>query len=53
MEGWQQSTHDKFQGVYPESLLLFYINHLGSELAKMTELFAPLKAAPATSTSPA
>ncbi len=41
VDGWQQSTHEKFKGVYPESLLLFYINHLGSELVKSTELFAP------------
>ena len=40
-EGWQQSTFDKFKDVYPHSLLLFYINHLGSELGKATELFAP------------
>lgn len=41
VDGWQQSTYEKFKGVYQESLLLFYINHLGSELAKTTELFAP------------
>jgi hypothetical protein len=41
VEGWQKSTYAKFQGVYPESLLLFYINHLGSELSKSTELFVP------------
>ena len=40
-DGWQQKTYDHFKSVYPESLLLFYINHLGVELAKSRELFVP------------
>ena len=40
-EGWQHKVFEKFKGVYPESLLLFYINHLGWELGKSTELYLP------------
>lgn len=39
VDQWPQTTYDKFKSVYPESLLLFYINHLGFELDKWTELF--------------
>ncbi len=47
--GWEQRAYDHFKGLYPEALLLFYINHLGSELGKSTELFKPQEtgAAPA------
>jgi hypothetical protein len=38
-EGWQQRVVDKFKGAYPEPLLLFYINHLGWELAKTETVF--------------
>lgn len=40
-EGWQKRVFEQFKSVYPESLLLFYINHLGVELAKSSELFLP------------
>jgi hypothetical protein len=40
-EGWQQKAYDQFKSVYPESLLLFYINHLGVEVGKSSELFVP------------
>jgi hypothetical protein len=40
-DGWQQRVVDKFQDVYPSSVLLFYVNHLGWELGKSTELFLP------------
>ena len=40
-EGWPERVYAKFKGVYPESLLLFYINHLGWELGKWTELYRP------------
>src|SRR5271165_3840373 len=40
-EGWQQRVCDRFQNVYPPSLLFFYVNHLGWELGKSTELFLP------------
>jgi len=37
--GWQQRTYEKFKDVYPPQVLLFYINHLGWELAKSEEVF--------------
>lgn len=40
-EGWQQRVFDHFQGKFPNSLLLLYVNHLGWELLKAEELFAP------------
>ena len=44
-EGWQQRTYEHFKGTYTDSLLLFYINHLGVELGKSDELFVPHQAA--------
>lgn len=44
-EGWQQRVFDEFRGKYNESLLLFYINHLGWEVMKTTEVFQPSPAA--------
>ena len=38
-EGWQQKTFDKFKDAYPKPLLLFYINHLGWEVAKTEQVF--------------
>lgn len=40
-EGWQQRVFDTFRGKYNEAVLLFYINHLGWELIKTTEVFQP------------
>lgn len=40
-EGWPERVFEKFKGVFPEGLLLFYINHLGWELGKWTELYRP------------
>ena len=40
-EGWQQRTFENFRGKYPDALLLFYLNHLGVELLKEGQLFAP------------
>ena len=40
-EGWQGRVFERFRGTYPEPLLLFYINHLGWELAGATEAFVP------------
>ncbi len=40
-EGWQQRAFEKFRGVYPEPVLLFYVNHLAWETDKNTELFRP------------
>lgn len=40
-EGWQQRTFEHFRGKFPDSLLLFYVNHLGWELLKEEQMFAP------------
>jgi hypothetical protein len=39
--GWQQRTVEHFEGKFPNALLLFYVNHLGWELLKQEQLFAP------------
>ncbi len=39
-DGWQQRVFVEFRGKYPEDVLLFYINHLGSEVAKSESIFA-------------
>jgi hypothetical protein len=38
-EGWQQRSYEKFKDAYPPQVLLFYINHLGWEVAKSEEVF--------------
>ena len=38
-DGWQQRTFDKFKDTYPHAVLLFYINHLGWEVAKAEQVF--------------
>ena len=43
-EGWQQKVYDKFKSVYPEPVLLFYINHLAWEVAKAETVFQPAAA---------
>jgi hypothetical protein len=40
-EGWEVRVYEKFRDVYPEPVLLFYINHLAWELAGAPEAFAP------------
>jgi hypothetical protein len=40
-EGWQARAFDRFRTEYPESLLLFYISHLGWELGGETSVFLP------------
>jgi hypothetical protein len=37
-EGWQQRVFEHFRGQYPDTLLLFYINHLALEVQKAEEL---------------
>jgi hypothetical protein len=39
--GWQQRAFDHFKEKFPDALLLFYVNHLGLELLKEEQLFAP------------
>src|SRR5262249_4470556 len=38
-EGWEQRAFEKFKSVYPEPVLLFYVNHLGWELTKSEQVF--------------
>ncbi len=40
-EGWAQRTFEKFRDVYPQAVLLFYVNHLGWELKSGEQPFAP------------
>jgi hypothetical protein len=40
-EGWQKDVWAKFNGSFSPAALLFYINHLGWEIAKSEEVFAP------------
>jgi hypothetical protein len=40
-DGWQQRAWDQFHATYPAPALLFYINHLGWEIAKAEDVFAP------------
>jgi len=40
-DGWAERAFEKFRGVYPEPLLLFYLNHLGWELKTAERPFAP------------
>ncbi len=41
-EGWEARTLEKFRGVYPETVLIFYINHLRWELLGATEPYRPV-----------
>ncbi|MGH9674587.1 MAG: hypothetical protein ACRD44_15515 [Bryobacteraceae bacterium] len=40
-EGWQQRAWDQFHKIYPEPVLLFYLNHLACEVLKSDEVFSP------------
>jgi hypothetical protein len=40
-DGWSQRAYDKFKGTYPDALLLFYLNHLASEVDENAGLFQP------------
>jgi hypothetical protein len=40
-EGWEDRLLEKFQGVYPEPLLIFYINHLRWELLGAADPYRP------------
>ncbi len=40
-EGWEQRVFEQFRAKYPEPLLVFYINHLGLELAQAEQVFQP------------
>ena len=40
-DGWQDSAWGAFREKYPQAPLLFYLNHLGWEVAEQKEVFAP------------
>jgi hypothetical protein len=40
-DGWQQRVWEKYKGQFPAATLLFYINHLGWEVAKAEDVFNP------------
>jgi hypothetical protein len=40
-DGWQQSAWEQFREKFAKAPLLFYINHLGWEVAESKEVFAP------------
>jgi hypothetical protein len=40
-EGWQARAWERFRSEYPESLLIFYINHLAFEMAGDQTAFLP------------
>jgi hypothetical protein len=46
-DGWSERSYEKFKDTYPPTVLLFYINHLGWELAKSEEVFHPAQVSPA------
>ena len=46
-EGWEDRVYEKFHGVYPDALLIFYINHLRWELLDAKEPYRPVSPSPA------
>ena len=46
-EGWEERVIEKFRGVHPETVLIFYINHLRWELLGATEPYRPVSPNPA------
>jgi hypothetical protein len=40
-DGWEERVRESFRGVYPEPLLLFYVNHLRWELLGAGEPYLP------------
>ena len=40
-EGWEQRVYEKFRSLYPEPILVFYMNHLRWELLGAEEVFRP------------
>ena len=40
-DGWRERAFERFRAEYPESLLLFYLNHLGCELGVAERAFLP------------
>ena len=40
-EGWETRVLEKFHDIYPEPLLLFYVNHLRWELLQAADVYLP------------
>ena len=40
-EGWQNRVYEQFRGKYNDAVLVFYINHLGFEIAKAQDVYQP------------
>jgi hypothetical protein len=40
-EGWEARVFEHFQGLYPEAILTFYINHLRWELLSAADVYRP------------
>jgi hypothetical protein len=40
-EGWEDRVREKFRGVFPDPLVVFYINHLRWELLGAGDLYRP------------
>jgi hypothetical protein len=41
-EGWEERVYEKFRTVFPDALLVFYINHLRWELLGAEQLYHPV-----------
>jgi hypothetical protein len=41
-EGWEERVYEKFRTVFPDALLVFYINHLRWELLGAERLYHPV-----------
>src|SRR5579862_3385268 len=40
-EGWEDRVMEKFRGAFPETFLLFYVNHLRWELLGSSDVYHP------------
>ncbi len=40
-EGWEGRVYENFRATYPETMLVFYINHLRWELLGATDVYKP------------
>ena len=45
-EGWEERALGKFRETYPETILIFYINHLRWELLGAAEPYRPASPSP-------
>lgn len=41
-EGWEERVYEKFRTLFPDALLVFYINHLRWELLGAEQLYHPV-----------